>query len=645
MSRLQAVSLERGSAIAAIPLGLVGVILTWWGWKSGGYFEVTYLPGTMLLLLMLGALLIGAPWPGRLRGAVLISLLGLIGLAAWTLISATWSTVPDVAIGDTQRALAYVAALVIGIWTALLLGRRLLLALMPIAAAGALVGIATLIALWIGSNALNFFETDTTLRYPIGYRNAEAAFFLMALLPTVVLAASRDLDWRIRGVLIGAGSLMLELAILAQSRGSVFAAVLGVAVLIAVHPDRLRALGWLAMAVWPALVALHWLLGVFESDAGNTPAGIPPLHHACVAMAVTSIAGLAAGCIAARLGRGFELPVRWRNVISRGLIGSLAVALAVGAIALAQAKGGPGGFINSRVKELTAGSPNLEGSSSRFGLDLRTERGDIWRVALDDFVAHPVVGEGSGGFRYTYLLHRRSDVQPEDPHSIELLMASELGLPGILLWGTFAVGAVIAVLRARRNGPSAAALAAGALGMSAYWLGHASVDWFWSYAVITLPVPFALGAAAAPTVRSDQLGGPNRKRTGLAIVCALLALTMIPFFLSARYTDAAIRGSRANLPLAYTYLQRAADLNPWSSRPLAAEAVIATANRDRPRALRSISDGLHRTPDEWILYFLKAKAYGTSNPAGARRALVRARELNPHDPEIDDLAGRLGVRL
>jgi hypothetical protein len=266
-------------------------------------------------------------------------------------------------------------------------------------------------------------------------------------------------------------------------------------------------------------------------------------------------------------------------------------------------------------------------------------------VALDDFVAHPVVGEGSGGFRYTYLLHRRSDVQPEDPHSIELLMASELGLPGILLWGTFAVGAVIAVLRARRNGPSAAALAAGALGMSAYWLGHASVDWFWSYAVITLPVPFALGAAAAPTVRSDQLGGPNLKRTGLAIVGALLALTMIPFFLSARYTDAAIRDWRANLPLAYTYLQRAADLNPWSSRPLAAEAVIATANRDRPRALRSISDGLHRTPDDWILYFLKAKAYGTSNPAGARRALVRARELNPHDPDIDDLAGRLGVKL
>jgi len=94
------------------------------------------------MLLTLGVLLIGAPWPGKLRGAALVSLLGLIGLAAWTLISAIWSPTPDIEIGDTQRAIAYVVAMVLGIWAALLLGRRRMLALMPIAVAGALVGIA-----------------------------------------------------------------------------------------------------------------------------------------------------------------------------------------------------------------------------------------------------------------------------------------------------------------------------------------------------------------------------------------------------------------------------------------------------------------------------------------------------------------------
>jgi Flp pilus assembly protein TadD len=90
-------------------------------------------------------------------------------------------------------------------------------------------------------------------------------------------------------------------------------------------------------------------------------------------------------------------------------------------------------------------------------------------------------------------------------------------------------------------------------------------------------------------------------------------------------------------------LQRAADLNPWSSRPLEAEAAIATANKDRPRALRAVDEGLGRIPDEWILYLLKAKALGRSDPPAARRALARAKELNPSDPEIDEVANDLGV--
>jgi hypothetical protein len=264
-------------------------------------------------------------------------------------------------------------------------------------------------------------------------------------------------------------------------------------------------------------------------------------------------------------------------------------------------------------------------------------------VALDDFAAHPVDGLGSGGYRFSYLLHRRSDVQPEDPHSVELLMASELGIPGILLFGAFLIGAVIAVIQARRLGPSAAALAAGALGMTAYWFAHASVDWFWSYSAITLPVPFALGAAAAPLLRSETVGGPSPLRTGFAVAGAVLALTMVPFFLSARYTDSAIRGWRTDLPRAYTDLRRAADLNPWSTRALEAEAVIATENHDRTRAIRAVDEGLERIPHEWLLYFLKAKAVGRSDPAVARSALARAKELNPTDPQIDELATALGV--
>ncbi len=634
---------------AAIPLAIFGAVLVWWGWKSGGYFEVTFLPGTMILLGLAAVLLLFAPAPAALRGAALVSFIALVGVAAWTLISGIWSPVPAVAFSDFQRALAYVAAFVIGVWSCLLLGRRILLGLSPLAIAGALLAFATLIALWAGSNSRDFFETDATLRYPIGYRNAEAAFFLMAMLPAVVLCASRELPWQARGILLGSSTLMIELAILAQSRASVFALLFGIAVLVAVHPDRLRVLGWLALAAVPAVIALPWLLDVFQLDAGNSAAEIHPLHRACEAMALTTALSIAVGLGGARLGSRFTLSDRTRTWISRGLLGLLVAILLFGLVALFRSDGGPGGFISRRVDQISAGTPNLESQGSRFGLNVGSSRGDIWRVALGDFDRHPLDGGGAGSYRASYALHGKPGVQPEDPHSIELLMLSELGIPGGLLMLVFIAGGVVAIVRTRRLGPEEATLAAGVLALGAYWLAHASVDWFWSYAAITLPVPFAIGAAAAPALRREATGertpvrtGRTPLRTGLAAVAVVLALTMLPFFLSERDTNHAIRTWPADLAGAYSDLDNAADLNPWSSRALEAKAGIAIANGDSQLALAAIDEGVKRTPGDWLLYYLRAQAQGRTDLAAARQSIARAKQLSPHDPEIDDLAGKLG---
>jgi hypothetical protein len=626
-----------------IPLAVFGGVLAWWGLKSGGYFEVTFLPGTMVLLGVVAAFLLFAPALGALRGAALVSLTALVGLAVWTLISGAWSPVPAVAISDSQRVLGYAAAFAIGAWSCLLLGRRMLLALGPLAAAGAVVAVVTLIVLWTGSNSRDFFETDSTLRYPIGYRNAEAAFFLMAMLPAIVLCASRELPWQVRGILLGASTLMLEIAILAQSRASVFAVLIAIAVLVGLHPDRLRVLGWLVLASVPAVIALPWLLDVFQLDAGNSAAEIPPLHHACVVMAITSALSIAVGCVGSRFGSGFELPNRVRTGIGRGLLAGLGLILLIGLVALFRTDGGPTGFVSRHVDQLTAGTPDLANQGSRFGLNVSSDRGEFWRVALDDFDSHPLQGEGAGGFRASYLVHGTTGVQPEDPHSIEMLALSELGIPGALLMLGFIGGGIVAILRTRRLGPEGAALAAGALAVGAYWLAHASVDWFWSYAAVTLPVCFAVGAAAAPALRRDQFGERTPVRTVLAVAAVVLALITLPFFFSERDTDHALRTWRADLTGAYSDLDNAADLNPWSSRPLAAKAEIALANSDPAVALAATSEGIKRTPDDWILYFLRAQAQGTGDRAGAARSVARARQLSPHDPQIDDLATKLGV--
>lgn len=645
MERESPSALDGTPIIPVLPLALFGLVLAWWGWESGGYFEVTFLPGTILLLAVLGLLLLFVPLPGALRGPTLVASLGLVGLAAWTLISGFWSTIPDIPWSDAQRAVGYAAAFVIGVWSSLLLGRRKLLALSPLAFAGAAVGLLTLIVLWTGTNSLDFLDNEATLRYPIGYRNAEAAFFLMALMPTIVLATSRELDWRLRGVLLGFATLMIELSVLAQSRASVFAIAIAIGVLVAAHPERLRVLGWLGMATAMAAIALPWLLDVFQTDAGNTAVEIPPIHHACVAMALTSALSIAAGLAAARLGRGFRLPERARSGIGWGLIACVGLVVLAGFVALLRTEGGPGGFASRHIDELTQSSPNLIGQGSRFGLDVRTERGDYWRVGFDDFVDHPLRGNGAGGFRVSYLEHRRSQTTPEDPHSVEILMISELGLPGALLFLAFMLGSVVAIVRARRLGSSAATLAAGAFALSAYWLAHASVDWFWSYAAITLPVPFALGAAAAPTLRGDgeEETGRSPARTALALTVFALALTMVPFFLSARYTNQGIRTGQSNTQAAYDDLKRGADLNPFTARPLAAESVIALQVGDDARALSTIDDAIDRSPHDWLLYLLKAKVLLRTHAAASRLALGEARKLNPSGPEINDLANHPGV--
>jgi hypothetical protein len=630
---------------AALPLTVVGAVLIWWGWKSGAYFGVVFLPGTIVLLALLAVLLVFAPWPARLAGPVRVALLALLALAAWTGLSAIWSPAPDTAIADAQRVVGYATLFVLGLWLALLLGPRLPLALLPVVLAAAVVSLATLIALWTGDNATDFFETDATLRYPIGYRNAEAAFFLIALWPTLVLAVRRELDWRLRAVLIGAATLMIEFAVLAQSRASPFAAAAAAIVLVLAHPFRFRTLLWLCAAAVPAALALPWLLDVYEHGGENTAASIPPLHSACRAMALTTVLAVAGGALLARQGLDLRVGESGRRLLARGLIGFVAVALAIGGTVLVIRAGGPADVLDKAGDELTAGTPDLNPQGSRFGIDFRTGRGDYWRVAWDDAVDRPLAGEGSGGFRRTYLIHRDSGgVQPEDPHSVELLMASELGLPGLLLFAAFAGGCVAAVLRARRLGPAAGALAAAALAAGAYWLVHASVDWFWSYPVVTAPVAFLLGAAAAPIcLRPEPSYLPRPLRPGLVLAAAVVAISMVPFFLSERYTNHAIRNSAADPLAAYADLDRAADLNPLSSTPLIAEAVIAERLGDRPRALDALADAERRNPDDWQAYFVEARVASGDDPARATVASRRALQLNPQDPDVRQVAEQLGL--
>jgi hypothetical protein len=629
----------------AVAIGIVGVLATifiWWAWKEGAYFGSVFLPGAILICALVIVLLIGAPFNGRLNTPVGVAIGAIVALAAWTLLSIVWTDSRETAVQDAERAILYAAVFVLGVWCSNLAGRRMLLPLAVIAATGAAIGVVITVTLASGNDVSTYVHADATLRFPIGYRNAEAAFLMICLWPTIVLAVESELAWQVRAVLVGSATMLLELVVLAESRGSLPAAAVALTVFLLLSPRRLRAATFLTLAGIPVLFALPTLLDVFQHGHGG-PGLLPFLRDAARAIVLTTLGSvaLAAVCI-----RGIEPRLNLgRQRIQ--LISRVAAVLAIGTVLVGGTvfvakRGGPIKFIDQRASEFgQVGYPNLQSQGTRFGANVGSNRHDFWRVALDQGRSNLLLGEGAGSFAAAYLEHRRSTESPKDPHSVEMLMISELGVVGLLLFGTFIVSSGIAAIRARRLGPSAAALVAGSLGAGAYWLVHASYDWFWHYPAVTAPVMFLLGAAVAPPLldRAARLSG--RARLAALPFLVLPLIVAVPLFLSQRYANRAYGEAQDDPSAALSDLDRAADLDPYDPEPLLAKGLIESRLGNSQEAVSALRDAIDRQSDSYAAHFFLAKELAATDPAAARVEAREALRLNPLDLQTRALNRRL----
>lgn len=629
----------------AFLLGALGVVWTWWAWQDGAYFGIVFYPGAIALAVVLLLLLAAAPWRASLRlspGAA-ICLVALLMLGGWTLLSMLWSEAPAEALSDGGRVLVYALSFVLGLWLVHLLGRRPLLSLLPLAAAGGLAALATAITLITGEDLERYLgEFSGTLKFPIGYRNANAAFFLIALWPAIALAGSPRVDWRLRGAMLGCATLCGEVAVLSQSRGSALAILAAIFVWLLLSPWRLRSLAWLLLAFLPVAAAVPWLLDVYQEFNPEEPT-LPAIADAGWAMIATSVAAVAVGALFARL----EPQPGDARAIRRPLLPPLAAgvgAAVLAAVAILVAAGeDPADFVNQRVAEVReAETPQLSGS--RFTVNASSTRSEIWRVAWEDARENPILGEGAGGFEYSFLRDRRINLTARDAHSVELELASELGFPALAMFAAVVIGAVAAGLRSRRLDPASATLAAAALAASAYWLAHASIDWFWTYPALTAPVFGLLGSAAAPATLDPRRSPARWGRAAVAVVALIAAVAAVPLYLSDRYTRDALSNGRSDLRRTYSDLDRAADLNPFAHLPLQVEGAIARETGDRERAVEAFRAAIERAPDEWVSYFFLGRVLEREDPARAERELAIAAELNPRSKTVrralSELRGR-----
>jgi len=646
-------------APATVPALAAVALLVVWATDQAGYPVTHWAPGG---LLALGLLAIAAATVRRpladASAPVRIALLCMAAYTAFSYLTIAWASAPGEALEGADRTLLYLLVFALfaswrqrgGTGAALLLAWVLSIA-----------GLALFVLLHLdaaSAGTLRSLVPGGRLTYPSGYPNANAAEWLMACWPALLLARERSLHFALRGLLAAAAVLLAAVALLSQSRGSLYATPAMLLLVFALLPGRTRTFAALIPVAGGIAAAAPAMLKVGNHLRGEDVV-TANLHHA---VAVALLASLAAGLLHAG-----AAAIESRRSLSPGdgqlvhrLTAAVAIAalIAVAGVGLAVA-GNPVKRVEHAWHSFKGGYG--EGGGDRLLSGLGSNRYDFYRVALDEFSSHPVGGIGVDNFQQQYLRHGRSSETPRYPHSVELRVLTETGLIGALLTIAGLAAALWAAMRAVRGpDPLSAGVAAAALAGFGYWAVHGSVDWFWEFAGLGAPA-FALlglvcaldpgrGARAAADERGEASAEPGaRPAQSLAgrmpplpravpwllggAAGLLAALAFAGPWLSRLQVQSAAGEWPRNAQGAYSRLDQAASLDPLSDEPYLVAGSIALRLGDLGRADREFAKALGRVPDDAYATLERGAIASTQGRAAAARTLLaRAAELNPRDP-------------
>jgi tetratricopeptide (TPR) repeat protein len=608
-------------------MGLVAVaVFLWWETQEGGYAPTAWYPGAAVFLGLFVAALVAArsrapgEWPRR-------AMLLFAAFTGWCFLSILWAGVQGDAWDGANRTLLYFTVYA----TFALIGWRareagIFLALFALGTA--LIGATTFIA--EGASAF----IDGRLAAPTGYANASAALFIAAFWPAVALASRPEVHWVARAVLMATGGVLVQLTVLAQSRGSVVAGVVALAVYVLLSERRLRAVLMLVPIAAVTLASLDPLLSVFASGSGAE------LDEAVAgeqkALALATMVLLAAGAVIGILDRPGAIDRRRRPQVRRRRRAVLALAAVLAAVGAAVVGIG----LWSLSGHAQGSGPESALESTRFG-GLETGRFEMWRVASETVVDRPLLGAGVDNFAVDFVRERSTYEEPLYPHSLVLRAFSQTGLVGGGLFLAFLAAALLAAVRPpRRSDGLTNALAAAAIASAVYWLVHASLDWLWEIPVLAAPALAFLGLACGRVQSRSRRLVSSRVRSlpGRAAAAALGAVALGSYLfpgLAAAELERAVAAWPAAREQASSRLDWARRLNPLSERPDVVAANLALRAGQPDRARIAFTNALERNPDDWFVHLQLAlldAAAGMETEALAH--LRHAEALNPLEPTI-----------
>jgi tetratricopeptide (TPR) repeat protein len=627
---------------------------------QAGYPLTHWAPGGLVVLALLAiALAFAGLRAAELPTPVKLALGCLTAYTALSFLSILWAGVPGVAWEGANRTLLYLLVFALfALWPQRGRSAALLLGAWTLAS----IGLAAFVALHVNAAAHSAVRLDGLLpggrlTYPSDYANANAAQWLIAFWPALLLAREARIHWSVRGLLAAGAVLLAEVALLSLSRGSLYATPVMLALVFALLPGRVRTFALLVPVAAGVGAAAPSVLRVGERIEHGQRA-TAAVH---LAATTTFLAALAVGLVVAA-GAAIESRRAFSHASTRRVrrgVGAVAIATLVAVLVGGLlAAGNPVTRARHAWDTFKSGKGYAaNGNGNRLTSGLGSARYDFYRVAADEFVAHPLVGIGADNFAEPYLRHRRSEETPHYPHSVELRTLTETGLAGALLALAGLGAALVAGWRALRqpSDPLARAVAAAALAGFAYWVVHGSFDWFWEFAGLGAPAFAMLGLACAlvprrgvPETDHDSRGsasapsshsrsrGLSTRRLGIAagaIVALAAAASLTAPWLSQLEIQSAARVWPKAPVTAYHRLNDAARLNPLSDEPYLVAGSIALRFGDLPRADHEFALALGRTPgDAYATLELGAIASVRGDRSSALALLARAARLNPRDP-------------
>ena len=592
--------------------------------------------GAILVAVAAGGVALWGLLPAPVLGREGLACAGLAaGFVTWNAVTIIWSVEPDRSWDYFNRGLVYLAFAVVGIAVG---------SLVPRAARAWAYVLALSLALPLGwallTKAFPGVGSDTgrvaRLSAPIGYWNALALLFALALPLALWLAARREHAHWLRALgVVYAYALVIGL-LLTYSRGGVLAGGVAIALWLALGRPRVESAAALLLGGGAALGVAVWAFsrpGLAED--GQTSA--VRAHDGAWFAVVFLLAALAVAAFA-YLGSIVEerrpLSDRRRRLVGQAALAVLVVGLVAGVIALAVESKPEGWF-----KEFTAQptNPSAQEGPSRIINASSSSRWLWWKEAWQAFEKQPLHGTGAGTFELTHRLLRTNNIVVTEPHNVPLQFLSETGIVGLGLFLGFLAAAALGVVRAVRRLEGIEQAAAVALSVLAFaYLLHSLVDFDWDFVAVSGPFFMSIGVLLGGGVVRDE---PRPWLAPLPVVAAVaIALSLLTPWFAKRDTDAAISALADGRPLqAYRDTRDARSLNPLALDPLFWQAQALVQLGDFQGARQFYIEGVKLQPLNWkAWYYLGKFESGQQDYGRALPALKRAVALDPQGSQAQE---------